>query len=149
MKTRFFVFPLFLVFVAAIMIFALGMAHAFNLITDVQTQTQWTLGQIAAAGTSVDLKNGQYDASEFAQIANYRMLSGWYGGIEIPQGDGTVKLKDSAKLGLNLNYFFKGFVNQPPALLANLVIGPAIATNLVSSPRVVQYFVDINYQFGK
>lgn len=134
--------------ISVFLLWPLRPAAAFNLITDIQTQTQWTLGQVASAGTSVDLKNGQYDVSEFAEIANYRMLSGWYGGIEIPQGDGTVKLTDSAKIGLNLGYFLKSFVNQPPMILQNLVVGPAIGFNLVSSPRTVHYFVDLNYRFS-
>ncbi len=123
-------------------------AFAFNLITDVEQQTNWTLGQVAAAGTSVNLRNGQYDPSEFAQIANYRMLSLWYGGIEIPQGDGTIKLTDSAKFGFNLGYFLSNFVNKPPLILQNLVVGPAISTSLATTPRVVNYWVDINYQFS-
>jgi hypothetical protein len=142
--------PLFVIVVA--FMFLMGFVpklFAFNLLTDIDTQTTWTLGQVASAGTSIDLKNGQYDASEFAQVFNYRMLSGWYGGIEIPQSDGTMKLTDSAKLGLNLGYFLKNFVNTPPAILTNLVIGPAIGGNLATSPRVIQYFADINYQFGK
>lgn len=120
----------------------------FNLISDIDTQTKWDLGNVASAGTSINLKNGQYDASEFAEIADYRMLSIWYGGIEIPQGDGTVKLTDSGKIGLNLGYFLKNFANQPPSLISNLVIGPAIGSNLAQSPRVIQYFVDLNYRFG-
>lgn len=125
-----------------------GSAQAFNLISDIDNQTTWTLGQVAAAGTSIDLSNGQYDVSEFAQIANYRMISLWYGGIEVPQGDGTMKLTDSAKAGFNLAYLFNSFVNKPPALIQNLVVGPAIGGNLASTPRTLHYFVDINYQFG-
>lgn len=123
-------------------------ANAFNLITDVEQQTQWTFGQVAAAGTSINLRNGQYDPSEFAQIANYRMLSLWYGGIEIPQGDGTIKLTDSAKMGFNLGYFLRNFVDKPPLIFQNLVVGPAISTSLATTPRVVNYWVDINYQFS-
>lgn len=123
-------------------------AYAFNLISDIDTQTTWTLGQVASAGTSIDLRNGQYDVSEFAQVANYRMLGLWYGGVEIPQADGTVKLTDAGKIGINLIYLFKGFTNQPPELIKNLVIGPAIAANVFTTPRKLNYFVDINYSFG-
>jgi hypothetical protein len=66
----------------AVVLLGCKVSQAFNLISDIDLNTQWTLGQVAAAGTSIDLSNGQYDASEFAQIAQYRMLSAWYGGIE-------------------------------------------------------------------
>jgi hypothetical protein len=125
-----------------------GRAFSFNLWHDIQQQTQWTLGENAAAGTSLDLKNGQFDGSEFAGIASYRFLSGWYGGIDIPQSDKTVKFTDALKIGFNLNYFMTGFVNKPPEFLQRLVIGPAIACSIISSPRVVNYFLDVNYVFG-
>lgn len=123
-------------------------AEAFNLVTDIEQQTQWTLGENAAAGTSLDLRNGQFDGSEFAGIASYRFLSIWYGGINIPQSDKTVKFTDALKLGFNLNYFLTGFVNRPPEFLQRLVVGPAIACSIISTPRVVNYFVDVNYVFG-
>lgn len=134
--------------IALISLGPLRPAAAFNLITDIRQNTQWTLGNVAAAGTSINLRNGQYDASEFAQIASYRFLSAWYGGIEVPQGDNTVKLTDSFKIGLNLSYFGQYFTNKPPALLNNLVIGPAASYNIATTPRVFTPFVDINYQFG-
>jgi hypothetical protein len=123
-------------------------AHAFNLWHDIEQQTQWTLGENAAAGTSVNIRNGQFDSSEFAGISSYRFLSFWYGGINIPQSDNTIKLTDAAKFGFNLNYFLTGFANQPPQFLQRLVIGPAIACSIITTPRVVNYFVDVNYVFG-
>jgi hypothetical protein len=80
-------------------------AFAFNLWEDVQQNTQWTLGENASAGTAYDVVKDQIDVSELAQIASYRFLSAWYGGIQVPQSDNTVKWTDAGKIGLNLNYF--------------------------------------------
>lgn len=121
---------------------------SFNLWRDVQENTQWTLGENASAGTAVNVKNGNLYGSEFAGIASYRMFSTWYGGINIPQGDNTMKFTDAAKLGLNLNYFLAGFANKPPELLKRIVIGPAIAYPLLVTPRTPTYTIDINYLFG-
>lgn len=129
---------------------------AFNLWQDIQQNTQWTLGQNAAAGTAVALKHndalgiaaGQYVPSFLAQISQYRFLSAWWGGNQIKQGDGTLKLVDTAKLGFNVAYLFNGFVNQPPDLIKRLVIGPSVTLNLFSTPHVLVPFFDINYQFG-
>lgn len=140
-----------LLFAVLVILFSFGPlrpAAAFNLITDIEQNTQWTIGDVAAAGTSINLRNGQYDASEFAQIASYRFLSVWYGGIEVPQGDNTVKLTDSAKIGLNFSYFAQYFTNKPPKILNNLVIGPAASFNIATTPRTFTPFVDVNYQFG-
>ena len=131
-------------------------SQAFNLWQDIQTNTEWTLGQNAAAGTAVALKTsdalgiqaGQYVPSFLAQISQYRFLSAWWGGNYIPQPDGTSKLKDTAKLGFNVAYIFAGFVNQPPQILKNLVAGPSVTLNLISTPHVFVPFFDINYQFG-
>lgn len=123
-------------------------AQAFNLWRDVQEQTQWTLGENAAAGTAVNVETGSLYGSEFAGIASYRFLSTWYGGINIPQSDNTMKFTDAAKLGLNLNYFLTGFANHPPELLQRIVIGPAIAYPLLTTPRHPTYTIDINYVFG-
>ncbi len=135
--------------VVAVTLFSMPeLAQAFNLWHDIQAQTQWTLGENAAAGTSVNLKNGDFYGSEFAGIASYRFLSTWYGGVNIPKDDHTLKFTDAAKLGFNANYFLTGFANQPPEFLQRLVIGPAIACPIFTTPRVVAYFIDINYVFG-
>lgn len=128
---------------------------AFNLWEDIQKETQWTLGSVAAAGTAVALKDedslglhaGDLVASGLASISQYRMFSLWYGGNVIPNG-GDTRLVDTAKVGLNLGYFLTGFTNQPPALIKNLVIGPSISYSLIATPRVLIPFFDVNYKFS-
>ena len=147
-----------LLILSAFLLWPLQSVMAFNLWEDIQQQTRWTLGESVAAGTSVALRNvdrddihvsrGQYVGSALAQVSNYRFLSLWAGGTFIPTSDGTLKAIDSGKVGINLANVFAGFVNQPPAIINSLVIGPSIAMNLFSSPRVAIPFIDINYKFG-
>lgn len=133
-----------------------GVASAFNLWTDVQQNTQWTLGSQVEAGTSVALRSadaynvkaGQFVGSALASISNYRFLNLSAGGTSITQPDGSTKLLDTAKLGLNLGYILKGFSNQPPALLQNLVFGPTLSTTLVTTPHVIVPMFNLNYSFG-
>jgi len=123
-----------------------GNALAFNLISDVEQQTTFPIGQTASAGTAVNLKTGALSASFLAEVANYRMLSLWYGGTYVNTADAN--LTDTAKIGINIGYFLTGFANKPPAILTNLVIGPSYAMSLISTPRVGTPFFDINYKFG-
>ena len=131
-------------------------AFAFNLWEDIQANTNWMLGQSVAAGTAVALRScdayrlkaGEFTGSALAQIANYRFLSAWFGGTFIPVENGEMKAIDTAKIGLNVAYVFKGFANQPPEVIRNLVIGPSISMPLFSSPHVAVPFLDINYAFG-
>ncbi len=133
---------------AAVLLSLCRPVSAFNLWSDIQQNTYWTLGENAAAGTAVDVTNGKFYGSEFAGIASYRFLSAWYGGINIPQGDNTMKFTDAAKCGFNLNYFLAGFANRPPELLRRLVVGPAIAYPIFMEPKRPTYTIDINYAFG-
>lgn len=141
---------------AMAVIWGLERAFAFNLWRDIETETQWTLGSSVAAGTAVALKNedslnirgGQFIGSALAQISNYRMLSVWAGGNFIPRGDNGLRAVDTGKIGLNLGYFFKNFVNQPPDLIKNLVIGPSLSTSIWTTPHVFVPFVDCNFAFG-
>ncbi len=121
-------------------------AQAFNLITDIEQQTTFPIGQAASAGTAVNLKNGNLSASALAELSNYRMFSAWYGGTMLNPSDG--KMTDTAKIGLNVGYFLTGFVNQPPLILRNLVVGPSVAMSLISTPRVATYLFDFNFRFG-
>lgn len=121
-------------------------AFAFNLWTDIQQQTTFPIGQAASAGTAVNLKTGNLSASALAELSNYRMFSLWYGGTMIDPANG--QLTDTAKVGINVGYFLTGFVNEPPLILRNLVVGPSIAMSLISTPRVVTYLFDANYKFG-
>lgn len=119
---------------------------AFNFVSDVEQNTTFPIGQAASAGTAVNLRNGSLSASALAEISNYRMLSLWYGGTMLDPSDG--KMTDTAKVGLNVGYFLTGFVNQPPLILRNLVVGPSIAMSLISTPRVATYLFDFNFRFG-
>ena len=121
-------------------------AFAFNVITDIQQQTTFPVGQAASAGTAVNLRDGSLSASALAELVDYRMFSGWYGGTMLNPSDGH--LTDTAKIGLNVGYFLTGFVNQPPLILRNLVVGPSVACSLISTPRKATYLFDFNYKFG-
>ncbi len=134
------------VFLIALLLSMCARAQGFNLITDIEQQTTFPVGQAASAGTAVNLKTGALSASALAELTNYRMFSGWYGGTILNPSDG--KLTDTAKLGLNVGYFLTGFVNQPPLILRNLVVGPSIAMSLISTPRVATYLFDVNFRFG-
>ena len=121
-------------------------AQAFNLIKDIEQQTTFPIGQAASAGTAINLKTGALAASFLGEISNYRMFSLWYGGTYANANDNS--LTDTAKIGINLGYFLTGFVNQPPLILRNLVVGPSFAMSLISTPRVGTPFFDVNLRFG-
>jgi len=123
-----------------------GNALASNLLTDIQKETTFPIGQTAAAGMAVNLKDGSLSDSALAELVNYRMFSGWYGGTQIKPSDG--KMTDTAKIGLNVGYFLTGFINQPPLILRNLVVGPSVACSLISTPRTATYLFDFNFRFG-
>ena len=123
-----------------------SVAHAFNLVTDIEQNTTFPIGQAASAGTAVNLRNGSLSASALAELSNYRMLSFWYGGTMVDPADG--RMTDTAKIGLNLGYFLSAFANKPPMILTNLVVGPSFAMSLISTPRAGTPFFDINYRFG-
>lgn len=144
MKLKFF-WLLPLIFIATVA-FLIQDAHAFNLITDVEQNTTFPIGQAASAGTAVNLRNGTLAGSALAELSNYRMISLWYGGTYVNSTDKS--LTDTAKIGLNLSYFLSSFTNKPPAILMNLVVGPSFAMSLISTPRVGTPFFDVNYRFG-
>lgn len=123
-------------------------AGAVNLMADIYQQTTFPLGQAASAGTAVNLRDGSLAASALAEVVNYRMFSFWYGGTYVNTDVGQPKLTDTAKVGLNIGYFFLNFANKPPAILSNLVVGPSFAMSLISTPRVGIPFFDVNYRFG-
>lgn len=130
------------------LLFLSSNAFAFNLWTDIQQNTLWTLGENASAGTAYDVVKDQFAVSELAQIASWRFLSTWYGGIQIPQDDKSMKWTDAGKIGFNLNYFLAGFVHRPPEVLQRIVIGPAFAIPIFVKPHRGTLFIDINYVFG-
>lgn len=140
--------PWFIIVAAAIVVMGLlqSGAHAFNLWTDIEQQTTFPIGQSASAGTAVNLKDGSLSASALAELVDYRMFSGWYGGTMIDPSNG--KMTDTAKIGLNVGYFLTGFVNKPPMILRNLVVGPSVAVSFISTPRKATYLFDCNYRFG-
>ena len=136
-----------LIFLAGMMtIYGAQRAFAWNPITDIQQNTTFPIGQAASAGTAVNLRNGDLAASALAQLVNYRMFSGWYGGTFVNKTDAS--MTDTAKIGINLGYFLASFANNPPLILQNLVVGPSFAMSLISTPRVGTPFFDVNYKFG-
>src|ERR1035437_6504199 len=107
--------PWFVIAIAVMaVIYGAEKAFSFNLVKDVEQQTTFPIGQAASAGTAVNLKDGSLSASALAELVNYRMFSGWYGGTLLDPGNG--QLTDTAKVGLNLGYFLSGFANQPPMI---------------------------------
>ena len=139
------VFPVFL----AVFLMC-GTSHAYNLITDIENNMTFPVGQVAQAGTAINLRNGQTSTSMLAQVAVYRnMLALSYGGTRVNQSD--AQFTDTAKVGLNLSWVFSKFTNPLPAqaqFLKNINVGPSYAINLISSPRVGTPFMDISYVFG-
>lgn len=131
-------------------------AAAFNIWTDIEEQTQWTIGSSVEAGTAIamrsdessGLKAGQFVGSALASVASYRMFSLAAGGNFIPQPDKSLRAIETAKVGLNLGYIFKNFTNQPPAFIKNLVIGPSLTMPIWTTPHVVIPFFDVNFAFG-
>jgi hypothetical protein len=150
-------FPLFPLIVGLMLLAGLAMpSHAFNLLQDIDQQTQWCLGSNVEAGTTVVLRSdastntkaGQYVGSALACVSNYRFVNLSGGGTFVPQTDGTLRAIDTVKVGLNLAYVFQNFVNKPPAILNNLIVGPSLLTTVVSTPHVFIPAVDLNYKFG-
>lgn len=142
--------------VALIIAIVANPAFGWNLWTDIEQQTQWTLGSSVAAGTAMalrhddasGLKAGQFVGSALAQVGNYRMLSLWAGGNFIPQADRSLKAIETAKVGLNFGYLLQGFKNQPPDLIKNLVFGPSLTMPIWTTPHTIIPFLDANYAFG-
>lgn len=145
-----------IVVLVGLLMWSFNIASAFNPWEDIQAETQWDLGHSVAAGTAVALKSndtygvkaGQFVGSALAEVADYRFISIWAGGNFIKQPNGELKALDTGKLGLNLAYVFKGFKNQPPELIRNLVIGPSLTFPIFTTPHVAMWWIDANYQFG-
>jgi hypothetical protein len=129
---------------------------AFDLWQDLQSETKWRLGSSAQAGMaiamrsddSVNVKAGQYCGSALASLVDYRFLNLSAGGTFVPQNNGTLKALDTGKIGINLGYFLTDFVDEPPALLKNMVVGPSLSTTLVTTPHVFIPFFDLVLGFG-
>jgi hypothetical protein len=127
-------------------------AFAFNLITDIQQNLQWTLGNQASIGTSINLTDGKLRYTQMAGVNEYRFLSSWYGISEQKDSSGNAfDVQDCFKVGINISYFFSGFTNKPPEVISNLVIGPDVSTPLFSNFGSRQPIIpgfDVNYRFG-
>ena len=115
-------------------------AFAWNPITDVRDNLQWTFGQKAEVGEAVklagagDLDRGDTATSFLAGIADYRFLTFSYGGIRVNRNDAIVT--DTFKTGFRLTSFFDLFKNQPTpemTFMRNLNIGPALSMPVIAS----------------
>lgn len=144
-----------LVLLAGLLLWPLRPAAAFNLVTDLRDNIQWTFGRQAEVGTAVklfgagDLKAGETATSLLAGVADYRWFTFSVGGTRVNQNDAN--FTDTAKLGLKLTDFLGWFKNPPTpemAFLKNLNVGPSYAMSMFSSPHTGTLFLDINYQFG-
>lgn len=147
MKIR--VFPLWIVIVGLILVLGMRKAHAFNPVQDVLQNTTFPIGQVAEAGTAINLKNGNTATSMLADVAEYRMLQLSYGATR--ENASGANFSDTMKLGFKLNWLISQFTQPlPPTaqFLKNINIGPSIASNIMTGPRQVNYFFDINYAFG-
>jgi len=144
--------------IAAVAIMVMGLlqsAHAWNPITDVRDNLQWTFGKKAEAGLAVklagagNLESGDTATSALAGIADYRFLTFSYGGIKVNNND--AKVTDTFKVGFRITSFFDLFKNPPTqemAFMRNLNVGPAISSPIISRSHPVTLFFDVNYQFG-
>jgi hypothetical protein len=124
-------------------------AAAFNPVKDVLQNTTFPIGQVASAGTAVNLKNGETSTSMLAEVADYRMFALSWGGTRVNQNDAN--FTDTLKIGFKLNWLISQFTQPLPptaAFLKNINVGPSIASPVLSGPRQVNYFFDINYTFG-
>lgn len=130
-------------------------AAAWNPVTDVRDNWQWTFGKTAEAGLAVklagagDLDRGDTATNALAGIASYRFFVFSYGGIMVNKNDS--KPTDTFKIGLSLQEFFGWFKNPPTpemAILKNVNVGPAIAMPVISRSHPVTLFLQANYQFG-
>jgi len=131
-------------------------AAAFDLLDDLKSNVQWRFGSAAQAGTAISMRSddstnvkaGQFIGSALASIVDYRFLNISAGGNFIPQANGTLKALDTGKIGINLGYLLKDFVNAPPDILKNMVIGPSLSTTIVTTPHVFIPFFDFTYSFS-
>lgn len=130
-------------------------AFAWNPITDVRDNLQWTFGKKAELGIAVklagagDLDKGDTATSALAGIADYRFLAFSYGGIVVNKGSG--EKTDTFKIGLRATSFFDWFKNAPTpemAFMRNLNLGPALSMPVIARSHPVALFFDVNYQFG-
>lgn len=134
-------------------------AAAFNPITDIRENLQWTLGEQASFGTaykiggSGDVAIGNRGDSVMFGIFDYRFFRQSYGVIKDP--DSGAKVGDGLKTGLMLNYFLGWFKSpQTPAMqfLNNINIGPTITLPLLTDPQPLKHpsvWLEANYMFGK
>ena len=125
---------------------------AFNLITDIRENVEWTFGQAATAGEGWNFTTNSWDASALAEVFQYRFLSFSYGGTQVDSG--SSKATDTFKLGFLSNFFFNWFVNKPTPQMAwmeNLNVGPSYAIPIFSGQTKHQgtFLLDLNYRFGQ
>jgi hypothetical protein len=122
---------------------------AVNPLKDFLDNTTFPIGESASAGTAINLRNGKTSTSFLAEIMDYRMFAFSYGGTRVNESDAN--FTDTAKVGLKLAWVFSQFTNSLPpsaSFLKNINVGPSIAMSLLSTPRQVTPFFDINYTFG-
>jgi hypothetical protein len=123
-------------------------AAAFNPFQDVLDNTTFPVGQIASAGTAINLRNGDTSTSFLATVAQYRMLDLSAGGTRVNASDAN--FTDTVKLGFDLGWFFSQFKNSLPPqaqFLRNINLGPSYAISAVTNPGKGYPFFDINYSF--
>lgn len=130
-------------------------AAAWNPITDVRDNVQWTFGKTAEVGTAIklaggtDMEVGTTATSMLAGIFDYRWISFSYGGTRVNKN--AENFTDTAKVGLQLTKFFDWFKNPTTpemAFMRNLNIGPSFSMPIWDTPRVGTVFLDVNYRFG-
>ena len=123
--------------------------YAFNPITDVLQNTTFPIGQVASAGTAVNLKNGDLETTMLAEVADYRgMLALSYGGAIDNQTGG--QFTDAVKIGFELNWILAKFTNPLPpqaSFLKNINFGPGYQVSAITHPGLGYPFFDINYSF--
>lgn len=138
-----------LVMLLTILVILPKWCHAFNPLNDLEQNTTFPIGQLASAGTAINLRNGDTSTSMLAMVAQYRgMLDLSIGGTRVNKSDAN--FTDTVKLGLDLGWVFSYFVNPlPPTaqFIKNINIGPSYAISAISTPGRGYPFFDINYIF--
>ena len=121
----------------------------FNLVTDILQNTTFPVGQVASAGTAVNLKNGDLETTMLAEVADYRSLIAVSYGAAIDNQTGG-QFTDALKVGFELGWLFSKFTNPLPpqaSFLKNLNLGPGYQVSAISHPGLGYPFFDVNYSF--
>lgn len=130
-------------------LFSATPAHAWNPVTDILQNTTFPIGQVASAGTAINLRNGDTETTMLAEVADYRGMFAMSYGAARDNVTGA-NFTDALKIGFELNWLLSKFTNPlPPQAqwLKNINLGPGYQVSALSHPGLGYPFFDINYTF--